>query len=66
LLRRTLAARFGETKTGCMFSETPQIASKAAMSKIFQVAGNKRVPGTVLEVAASVAFKTGFKGMIDP
>jgi hypothetical protein len=43
----------------------PKFASNARYAeKNLKAAGNKRRCGTVLNVAASVAFKTGFEGMI--
>jgi hypothetical protein len=62
LLRRTLAARFGETKTDLHIFRNLADRFKSRQLKNFQATGNKRASGTVLDVAASVAFKTGFKG----
>jgi pentapeptide MXKDX repeat protein len=40
---------------------TPRWSEKAPSRKIFETAGNKRGRGTVVNIAASVAFETGSK-----
>jgi pentapeptide MXKDX repeat protein len=61
LLRCTLAERFDRKKTDrhvlVSFIPNPEAPSKSPSRKTFQAAGNKPARGTVLNMAASVAFK---------
>jgi hypothetical protein len=65
VLRRTLAERFDGKKTeehnlaGVQPARRPP---QKPFAKNFQTAGNKPGRGTVLDIAASAAFRTGFKG----
>jgi hypothetical protein len=65
MLRRTLAERFDGKKTEkhifAGFTSAPR-APQAPFAENFRAAGNKSGRGTVLNIAASVAFNR-FKGM---